>query len=396
MHPVDGVCLFLAAVVVLGIASRARVECFQAQNATEDDALRRNKTTSLVWSTFEDVLKRPPSRYELDIYVRKVEDKGLTKFALENILLNSEEYRRDTKVQSDSPASEMRRVNSEAYVIAHIAAMFEDVRGERPVPQIVLPLKDVYTVLGPQDDEMFRAFLASPRYPDWQNDALMRLQDNYKTETTIDVYRLWFGELPPVTGAPAPRHRPPGHDWKNDEGEEEAPFMPKGTKRGDKRHEFLFDRPDTWDGHARGQGRGRGDQCDPKPHDSCDGRGHGQQRRVGEGDAGAGDVVDAIANSEKPLRLYFDPERDSVIDPSLRWKLPDHKPPVCRTLREDKHGGNGNGEPAAYMVVSNDLAGTALKDVYHNDISHYELREYIEVPRNQVRFTDEEEAHVPQ
>ena len=393
MRPLDGVCVFLAAVVVLGVASHARVECFQAQEAVEEDALARNRTTTMVWTTFEDVLKRPPSRFELDIYVRKAEDKGLTKFALDNILLNSEEYRRDTKVASDSPAAEMRRVNSEQYVIAHIVAMFEDVRGERPVPQIVLPLKDVYTVLGPQDDALFRAFLESPRYPDWQNDALMRLQDNYKSETTIDVYRLWYGELPPVTGAPAPRHRPPGSGLENGDdgdGNEDAPFMPRGGRRGNSRHELLFDRPNTWDNQARGQGRG---QCDPEPHDGRLTAGCAPQR-VDEGDAGACKVVDAIANSEKPLRLYFDPELDSVIDPSLRWRLPDHKPPVCRTLREDKNGG-GSKEPAAYTVVANDLAGTALKDVYHNDITQYELREYIEVPRDQVRFTDEPETHIP-
>ena len=390
MRPVDGVCLFLALVAVLGVASSARVECFKAREANEDDALRRNKTTSMVWTTFEDVLKRPPSRYELDIYVRKAEDKGLTKFALENILLNSEEYRRDTKVASDSPAAEMRRVNSEQYVIAHIVAIFEDVRGERPVPQIILPLKDVYEVLGPQDDELFRAFLESPRYADWQNDALMRLQDNYKTETTIDVYRLWYGELPPVTGAPPPRHAPPGFHGDG-EGDEDAPFMPRGRDR--RRHEILFDRPDTWDGRGRGQCGQAPRACDPD--EEC--RAKAGAGRGDDGD-GHGAVVDAIAASEKPLRLYFDPERDSVVDPSLRWKLPDHKPPVCRTLRGARDGGDGSHdkEPAAYMVVSGDLAGTALKDVYHNDVPQYELREYIEIPRDEVRFLNTEgEAHVP-
>ena len=121
---------------------------------------------------------------------------------------------------------------------------------------------------------------------------------------------------------------------------------------------------------------------------------------AGSGDDGDGHgaVVDAIAASEKPLRLYFDPERDSVVDPSLRWKLPDHKPPVCRTLRGARDDGDGKGkdrEPAAYMVISGDLAGTALKDVYHNDVPQYELKEYIEIPRDEVRFLNTEgEAHV--
>lgn len=363
MRPVDGVLLFLAATVVLGVAAQARVECFQARGDGEEDAKGRNQSVTLVWSVFQDVLKRPPSKFELDMYVRRVEDKGLTRFALENILLNSEEYRRDVKTQTDEPMAELRRVNSETYVIAHIVAVFESERGGRPVPQIIMPLKDVYEFLGPQDDDAFRAFLRSPRYTDWERDVLMRAEDSYKSETTVDVYRLWYGELPPVVGASPP---PLPLGIGGDDG--------LGLRGG-----ISFDRPSIWDADARSCGFS---QCAP----SCDG-GDGPNRRADARDStNAGDAVDKIA-SEKPLRLYFDPEKDSVADPSLRWRQPRRDPPVCHTLRDPIPVAN-------YTVVAGALQGTPLKDVYHNDITQYELKQYIEIPRDEVRYVDEKTAHV--
>lgn len=370
MRPVDGVLLFLAAVVVLGVASQARVECFEARGQGEEEALKRTNSTTLVWSVFQDVLRRPPGKFELDLYVRRVEDKGLTRFALENILLNSEEYRRDVKTQSDEPQAELRRVNSEQYIIAHIVAIFADEREGRPVPQIVMPLKDVYEVLGPQDDDAFRAFLRSERYTDWERDVLMRAEDSYKSETTIDVYRLWYGELPPVVGA-----SPPPIGFGGDDGlADRNAYASSGRGNG-----IAFERPSLWDGNARSCGFA---QCAP----SCADAG-GDQRRVGDGDStNAGAAVDRIA-AEKPLRLYFDEQTDSVADPSLRWKLPSPPPPVCRTLRDPIPVQN-------YVVVAGALQGTPLKDVYHNDITQYELKQFIEIPRDEVRYTEEKEAHV--
>ena len=103
-------------------------------------------------------------------------------------------------------------------------------------------------------------------------------------------------------------------------------------------------------------------------------------RAVDDVDASVEPVVSAIA-AEKPLRLYFDPEKDLVLDPSLRWKLPDRKPPVCTTLREPI-------PTQAYTVVAGELAGTPLKDATHNDIVQYELKQFVEIPRNEVRLVD--------
>ena len=233
-----------------------------------------------------------------------------------------------------------------------------------------MPLKDVYEVLGPQDDDAFRAFLRSERYTDWERDVLMRAEDSYKSETTIDVYRLWYGELPPVVGAPPPMPIGIGGD---DGLADRNAYASSGG--------IVFDRPSIWDGNARSGGFA---QCAPSCPDSCDG---GNQRRIGDGDStNAGAAVDRIA-AEKPLRLYFDEQKDSVMDASLRWKLPAPPPPVCRTLRDPAPVQN-------YVVVSGALQGTPLKDVYHNDITQYELKQFIEIPRNELRYVDKTETHI--
>ena len=360
MRPLDGVLLFLAAVVVFAVGVDVRVECFQAQGAVQDAEQQRTEATTLVIATFKDVLRRPPNRYEMDTFVRRVDDKGLSRFALENILLNTEEYRREVKAQSDDPASELRRVNSEQYVISHISSMYEGERGNRPPPRVLLPLKDVYQELGAQDDARFRAFLVDAAYPDWENDVLMRMQDNYDTKTTMDVYRTWFS-----ADAASERRRVKQSNEENTE--TRSHVAPKHEARV--KRELAFDRPSTWDADARRSGF---DECEPA------GRSH--LRGVDDEDPSVEPVVQAIA-AEKPLRLYFDPEKDLVLDPSLRWRLPDRKAPVCTTLREPM-------PTQSYTVVAGELAGTPLKDVLHNDIMQYELKQFIEIPRDEVRLVD--------
>jgi len=366
MRPLDGVLLFLAAVVVLAVGVDVRKECFEAQQETQDAERKRTDATRLVVATFTDVLHRPPNRYELDSFVRRVDDKGLSRFALENILLNSEEYRREVKTQSDDVAAELRRVNSEQYVVSHISDLYEQVRGGAPPPRIVLPLKDVYQELGPQDDSRFSTFLADKAYPDWENDVLLRMQDNYDTPTTLDIYKTWFGG-----GGSAGARPQVGVDERV---ADSATYDRLTRDEARVPKDVAFDRPSTWDADARSTGF---DQCQPNEEGA---HAPSSLRSVDDADASVGPVVSAIA-ADKPLRLYFDPEKDLVLDPSLRWKLPDRQPPVCTTLRDPL-------PTQAYTVVAGELTGTPLKDVMHNDIVQYELRQYVEIPRDEVRLVD--------
>lgn len=375
MRPVEGALLFAAMAVVLALAHNVRVECFESIEAKDAEVMAQTKATQLVFAAYMDVMKRPPSPEELDANSRRVRDKGLTRFDLENILLNSEEYLRDVKNQSDDPNSELRRVTSEQFVIAHLVNLFEIERGERPVPKIILPLKDVYQLLGPQDDARFREFLSSEFYPEWENDVLMRQRDSYKTSTTLDVFDLWYrgnsSRLVPSGGNRQADADPTllAHSSRS------TVFDGRDFAGGYGDGGTSFGRPDVM-GRGCGRSVARGEVW---------GAGGGCLRAVEERDGDVGPVIDAVEQKTKPFRLYFNPEKDLVLDPAMKWRLPDERPPVCSTL-----GAPTLAQP--YMVVDKQLIGTPLRDAATNDIMpKFEFRQYVEIPEDQVRIVKRED-----
>ena len=363
MRLVDGVALFLTAVVVLMLLHDVKVECF---NDLSKDAEARTKTTQMVLGVFMDVMRRPPSPAELDAYVKRVTLKGLTQFQLETILLNSDEYLRDVKNQSDDPQAELRRVVSEQYVLTHVVDMFQDVKGKQPVPQVIMPLKDMYQLLGPQDDERFRAFLGSKFYPDWENDVLMRQSDDsYNTKTTLDVFNLWYR----------------GDNLSTRGGQDDATTLAHAaasTEFGTFHHRRHGDDDDDEERSDRHRRR-------PEP---C-AVGVSKPRDLAERDPDVGAQIAGIQEQNKTFRLYFNPQTDLVLDPSLRWKAPEAPPPVCTTLGQPQ-------DAQPYVVVNGELVGTPLLDAAHTDVGSilpkFEYRQYVEIPEDQVKIVKHEDA----
>lgn len=365
MRLVEGLLLFLAMVVVLVLLYGVRVECFQSIGDMDAAVLEQTQATQLVHAAYMDVLKRPPSPEELDDNTRRVVDKGLTRFALENILLNSEEYQREVKNQSDDPHSELRRVTSQQFIIAHIVNLFELVRDEKPVPQIILPLKDVYQLLGPQDDARFREFLSSPFYADWENDVLMRQQDSYKTSTTMEVFDLWYR-------GNSTRQAP--------DGDADPTRLSRGTRATalDGGGDFMggggtsFGRPSVFESGDRG-GRWRDDPT---------GAGQAPElRSVDQGDTDSAPIIEAVQTSAKPFRLYFNPDQDKTVRDRRGALL--ERPPVCSSL-----GAPMLAQP--YMVVDKQLIGTPIGEAVRNDpmLPKFEYRQYVEIPADQVKVVE--------
>ena len=141
----------------------------------------------MIVTTYEQLLKRPPSADELSQFKLR----NLSQSDLEDILLNSDEYGQNSKIETNSPQADFLRINSERYVIAHITAIYQTIKHAKTPPQIILPLRDMY-VYFVHDDEKFRNFLLADLYSSWEVDVISNIDTNWQTQSTVDIYNRYY------------------------------------------------------------------------------------------------------------------------------------------------------------------------------------------------------------
>jgi hypothetical protein len=124
-----------------------------------------------IMSLYSEILQRSPSSVELISASRDISSGKLTTDGLRQRLMDSDEYARIIKLQSNSLTPELPKIIADKELLHKIIAIYREEK-KLPVPnEAILPLKDVYIWLN-YNEYAFRAFLQDTAYPNFESDVL--------------------------------------------------------------------------------------------------------------------------------------------------------------------------------------------------------------------------------
>jgi len=159
--------------------SKQNTEGFFTNQTVEEQIIR----------LYVDTLNRQPTGQELIEYERKISKKQMTLDGLRQKLIDSEEYERHMKTQTNALAPELNRMLSDKLLIEKIAVIYKEEKRRTVPPKLVLPYKDIYIHLD-YNEYTFRAFLRSSEFDEFEQDLLR--MENMSKEDVIRAFDKKF------------------------------------------------------------------------------------------------------------------------------------------------------------------------------------------------------------
>lgn len=147
--------------------------------------------SSNIIKIYYENMKRAPTSQELQKHTKEIFEKNYDYNELELRLINSDEYQRLVKTQTDTILPETSRIIEEKQVVDRIRKLYLKVReGECPV-RMYLPLKDMYVYFD-YNVYKFVALLRDSKYSDFQTDVLR--VSNLSRNKLIEIYLATFDD----------------------------------------------------------------------------------------------------------------------------------------------------------------------------------------------------------
>jgi hypothetical protein len=146
---------------------------------------------SNVIQIYYENLKRSPTSEELQKHTKEIFDGNYDYNELELRLVNSDEYQRLVKTQTDTILPETSRILEEKQVVDRIKKIYLKVREVECPVKMYLPLKDMYIYFD-YNIYKFVALLRDTKYSDFQRDVLQI--SNLTREKLIDLYLATFDD----------------------------------------------------------------------------------------------------------------------------------------------------------------------------------------------------------
>ena len=147
--------------------------------------------SSNIIKIYYENLKRSPTSDELQRHTKEIFDANYDYNELELRLVNSDEYQRLVKTQTDTILPETSRVLEEKQVVDRIKKIYLKVREVECPVQMYLPLKDMYIYFD-YNIYKFVALLRETKYSDFQRDVLQI--SNLSRDKLIEIYLATFDD----------------------------------------------------------------------------------------------------------------------------------------------------------------------------------------------------------
>ena len=147
--------------------------------------------SSNVIKIYYENLKRSPTSEELQTHTKEIFEKNYDYHELELRLVNSDEYQRLVKTQTDTILPETTRILEEKQVVDRIKKIYLKVRETECPIQMYLPLKDMYIYFD-YNIYKFVALLRDTKYSDFQQNVLQI--SNLSRDKLIEIYLATFDD----------------------------------------------------------------------------------------------------------------------------------------------------------------------------------------------------------
>lgn len=151
----------------------------------------RSDVTQDVIDMYYKNLNRAPTSEELKKHVKAITDKTYDYRELELRLINSDEYQRLIKTQTNTLLPETKRMIEEKDVIELIKRAYLRIRGKKLKKELFLPLKDLYIYF---DYNLYKfiALLRDGKYPFFEE--TIAKDARLSRESLIDLYHNTFDD----------------------------------------------------------------------------------------------------------------------------------------------------------------------------------------------------------
>ena len=173
-----------AALVVSDRMNAAAYEPFAGSDPAAPATLEER-----IAETYRDALQRQPTSKELIADTRDLRAGTLTMRGLRQRLIDTEEYARNMKLQSNSLAPELDKALSDAELFKALKDTYKAVRGKDMPVNMTLQYKDIYVYLD-YNEWTFRAFLASKKFADFEKEVLA--VSDMDRETLLALFAMTF------------------------------------------------------------------------------------------------------------------------------------------------------------------------------------------------------------
>lgn len=147
--------------------------------------------SSNIIKIYYENMKRAPTSQELQKHTKEIFEKNYDYNELELRLINSDEYQRLVKTQTDTILPETSRIIEEKQVVDRIKKLYLKVREVECPVKMYLPLKDMYIYFD-YNAYKFVALLRDTKYGDFQTDVL-RIS-NLSRNKLIEIYLATFDD----------------------------------------------------------------------------------------------------------------------------------------------------------------------------------------------------------
>jgi hypothetical protein len=148
-------------------------------------------------AVYTKVLQRQPTSKELVADTRDLRAGTLTLKGLRQRLIDTEEYARNMKLQSNGLAPELEKVLSDAELFKVLQEIYKIARPGKTMPaNLLLPYRDIYVYLD-YNEYTFRAFLAHKSYEEFEKEVL-RVTDMDR-ESLIALFNMTFDKKELIT-----------------------------------------------------------------------------------------------------------------------------------------------------------------------------------------------------
>lgn len=172
--------------------SDAYLPYYDNTNDYDIKPIEQNNIEYQIISLYKSVLDRNPTPSELHKHTKMFIANEVDIDILRVNLMNSIEYRRNTKMQSNDVSSDMEYGIAKQDLIQHIAKLYFLELGKEVSRGMLMPLKDIWIYL--QGNEfLFRAFLIHDNYPMFEKDVIdMKLLTKAGLSKLIDRYYILY------------------------------------------------------------------------------------------------------------------------------------------------------------------------------------------------------------
>lgn len=155
-------------------------------------SVEQNNHEYVIISIFKEILDRNPTKVELEKYAKQFGTNDIDESILKINLINSVEYRRNVKLQSNEVAGDIEYEYAKKDLLYIVSSLyFQEL--EREIPKgMLLPLKDIWTYLQ-GNQYLFRAFLVDKNYDLFENEILeLNLLTKANLSRLIDKYFILY------------------------------------------------------------------------------------------------------------------------------------------------------------------------------------------------------------